>query len=531
MNEKKTVLFLMNGLGAESSKSYEVINEKNMPTFTKLMNAYPFKLLFSQGEMVGLNEGQASNFKTGYYNFSTFGHPAKKEDILFNKIEANEFLTNQIVNESIEIALANNSRLHVMFTLGDKVNNNRYNQLKTYLEYALQKGITEVFIHLVLGDSSVRGSKIANKCIADFKNRVIRYLPQCKIASICGRMYIKDGSNSEIATFYRMMVSGVGEVWPNYSETITKKYDNRGMTDDNINGFITIREPLVKSGDSFFLFNYSNNMAKKFLEILLSPKKYFPTSNVPEGVLVNSMFSITDMAMVPCAFKDELPTTYLFDKIPEDKKILIIAQKERIPYISKCLNGFRGEFRSNVSVWPIEDDNKRFESTSQYAAAYINQDAYSLIIIDCELYAASDERTIAHLENNLQNLDKCLNIVYNRCIEKNYRLVATSLYGIKQTFKLTETMELVDLSNKVPYLLIDKEIRRVDISFKPEGTFIDAARLIAISFGTIMPNNLIAIEMPGEEKKINKSKLLIIVVGIIFVLFVAFVFMYNYGII
>lgn len=526
MNEKKTVLFLMNGFGVEANKSFEVYSKTLMPTFDKLISAYPFKLLFASGEMIGANKGETSNFQTGFYNFSTFGHPTTKYDILKKKIAANEFLTNSVVNDSIDSAIKNQSRLHIMFTLGNKVNVERYEQLKLYLELAKKKGIKEVYAHLILGDSSVNDLKIGNHCITDFKNRVIRYFPQVKIASICSKKYVKDGSHDEIANFYRMMVSGVGEVWTDYATTINKKY-KLGMTDDTMNGFVTIREPLLRENDSLLMFNYSSNIGDKFLKTVLNPKHYFPTSKVPEHINVSSLFSIQGIQNVPYAFENELPETYFLDKIPEDKKVLIIGTKERISYITNCLNGYRPSYKSNVSVWPIEDKAKRFEVTSQYLAAYINQNIYDLIIVDCQLYDPSvDERTIDQIKKNLQELDKCLNITYNRVMDNDYRLIATSLYGIRYTFKLTATMELVDLSQKTPFLLVDKGIRKVDVVFKSAGTFIDVARLIAISFGTIMPNNLIALDDPNDKGKKKSLKKLIILVPIILLLALVAIYVY-----
>lgn len=531
MNEKKTVLFLMNGLGVQTAKSFEVYSKEIMPTFDTLMNNYPFKLLYSNGEFIGANKGEVSNFKSGYYNFASFGHPKKKEDVLNSKIASNEFASNPVVNNSIEIAVRNSSNLHIMFTLGDKVSNDRYEHLKAYLDLANQRGVKQIYVHLILGDSSTRGQKIADTCLSDFKNRVLRYYPDVKIASVCGRMYVKNGSINDIADFYRMMVSAVGEVWNDYEATIHKKYEH-GMNDDNMTGFITIYDRLLCEGDSFFMFNYSNNIAKQLFEIILNPKKYFPTSSAPENISINAMFTINNMPQIPRAFPDAIPDTCLLEKIPSDKKVLIIASKDRIPHISKTLNGFKPTFSPNVSVWPIEDQKNRFESLSQYLAAYINQDVYDLIIADCQLYNPKvDERTIDQLKKNMSDLDKCLNITYNQVLAKNYRLIATSLYGLRQAFKLTVTMETVDFSQKVPFLLIDKEIRRVDIVFKPEPTIIDVARIIAISFGCPMPNDLIVIETPKDKKKKNRKKLLLIIVPILLLLIIVVVWAYMYGLI
>lgn len=518
MNEKKTVLFLMNGFGVETAKSFEVYSKEGMPTFSKLITAYPFKLLQASGEFIGNNAGEASNFKDGYYNFSTFGNPTTKDEILKKKFEKNEFLSNEIVNKSIDIAIENNSRLHVMFSLGNRVNKKRYEEFMKYVELAQSKGIKEIYVHLILGDSSLSDLKIGNKCITEFKNRVIRFYPILKIASICGSKYVKDGNHDDIANFYKMMVSGVGEVWTDYAGTIKKKY-NQGMTDDSINGFVTIRENLLRSGDSLFMFTYGNNVGTKFLTTVLNPKKFFPTSNVPENIHVNALFSVTGLPEIPYAFQDEYPEIYFLEQIPEEKKILVIADKERIPYITKTLNGGRKEFKSNLSVWPIEDKTKRFDIISQYLAAYINQSTYDLIIVDCQLYEPnSDARTIDQLKKNLKEIDKCINITYNQGINKNYRLIFSSLYGIRYTFKLTDTMELVDLSQKTPFLLIDKEIRIVDIVFKSNGSFIDVAKLIAKSFGAPEPmkNNLVVLPDDESTKKNGKNKkILFIVVGIL----------------
>lgn len=524
MNEKKTVLFLMNGFGMETKKSFEVYDKSLMPTFEKLISAYPFKLLYASGEYIGNNSGETSNFRDGYYNFSTFGNPTTKDDILRKKFAANEFLNNEIVNKSIDIAVNNNSKLHIMFSLGNKVNQERYDQLMQYLELAKSKGVEDVYIHLILGDSSLKDLRIGNSCINNFKNRVIRYYPKVKIASICGNKYVKDGNHDDIANFYRMMVSGVGEVWTDYIGTIKKKY-SQGMSDDTINGFVTIREPLLKNGDSLFMFTYGNNIGTKFLTTVLNPKKFFPTSNVPENINVNALFNVTGLPNIPYAFEDELPETYFLDKIPDTKKILVIGDKERIPYITSCLNGGRTEFKSNVSVWPITDKKKRFETIGQYLAAYINQNAYDLIIVDCQLYEPdADERTIAQLKNNLKEIDKCINITYSQVMNKGYRLMITSLYGLRYTFKLTSTMELADFSEKTPFLLIDKEIRKVDAVFKSTGTFIDVAKLIAISFGCSMKNGLLV--LPEDQDGSSKKKKMLLLIPIIVLLGLVLFYIY-----
>ena len=263
MKEKKTVLLLINGFGVETSKSFEVYSKELMPTFDKLITAFPFKLCYSGGEFVGINEKEVSNFKTGYYAFSTFGHPSKKESVIKHKIDSNEFANNPVVNASIDqVVNSEGATLNVMFTLGDKVTQERYEQLKTYLFLAEKKGVKEIYLHLILGDSSTRGLKIAPSCITEFKNRVLRYFPKIKIASIASRSHLKETNIEETYNYYRMLVSSVGEVWVDYMTTIERKYA-RHMTDDTMNAFLTIQGFRLKANDSIFIFNYSNNIRIK----------------------------------------------------------------------------------------------------------------------------------------------------------------------------------------------------------------------------------------------------------------------------
>ena len=249
---------------------------------------------------------------------------------------------------------------------------------------------------------------------------------------------------------------------------------------------------------------------------------------MPEQINVNALFNVEGIPSIPYAFEDELPEISFLDNIPEDKKLLIMATKDRIPYITTALNGGKKEFKNNINIWPIEDKSKRFDNISQYLAAYINQDTYDLIIVDCQLYEPdADERSIEQIKNNMKELDKCINIIYNQIIDKNYRFIVSSLYGIRYSFKLTATMELVNLSEKTPFLLIDKEIRKVDLVFKPTGTIVDISKIIAISYGSDMKNDLISLGIDsGGKKKLSGQKLLIIIVVVI-LLVVGVLYLYK----
>ena len=157
-----------------------------------------------------------------------------------------------------------------------------------------------------------------------------------------------------------MIVSGVGEVWTNYEETLDKKYAGK-ENDDTMGAFLTTRENIIRTKDSVLLFNYENGLGAEYLDIVQRPEQYFPVGKFPTQIMINALFEVEGNPNIPYAYISSLPDNYFFKNIPDDKKVLVIADQDRIEYISKCLNGFRQEFKSNISVWPIADKSRRFE--------------------------------------------------------------------------------------------------------------------------------------------------------------------------
>ena len=98
MNDKKTVLFLMNGFGMEAPKSFNVYAPSLMPNLDRITHVYPFTTIYTSGTDAGLNKKQIGNFKSNYLSFSTEGKILKKEDIIadkLNNLEINNNLKNQ----------------------------------------------------------------------------------------------------------------------------------------------------------------------------------------------------------------------------------------------------------------------------------------------------------------------------------------------------------------------------------------------------------------------------------------------------
>ena len=533
METKKSVLFLMNGFGLEVPRSFNIYKATLMPSLDKISNYYPFVSVFASGTEIGLNKGQLSSFKAGYTAFSSFGKPHKKANVIQAKMDDNSFFNSPVVSATINYALQNESKVHVLFCIGERTEDSQFMQLKNYCMFAHQKGVKEICVHVFLGDNSIKDMKVSSYYLKILKYHVTTLVPNCRVVSIAGRKYLTDALKDEIVGYYRMIVSGVGEIWTNYEETLDKKYEGK-ENDDNMGAFLTTRENIIKSYDSVFMFNYENSLGAEYLDILQHPEQYFPVGKFPTNIMINSLFEIEGNPNIPYAFESSLPDNYFFKSLPDDKRVLILADQDRIEYISKCLNGFRNEFKPNINVYPIADKKRRFELLAQYLGAYLNQGTYDLIIADCDLFNEKvDQKTIDQLRTNMSLMDKCLNVAYTRCIENDYTLYCTSLYGIKTQLFLSKTYEQIDFSQKTPFIIAGKNVTRANTSLPIDGNFTQVANLLLQNMGVMSEEDKKASLVVNKNPEAKKKQMFLLIGAVIlaFLIFIVYVLLYTSGVI
>ena len=198
METKKSVLFLMNGFGLEVPRSFNMYKASLMPSLAKISNYYPFAGVFASGTEVGLNKGQLSSFRVGYSVFSAFGKPNKKLDVIQAKMDDTSFYTSPVISQAIDYSLKNGSKLHVLFSIGERTEDSQMQQLKNFCIYAYKRGVKDICIHLFLGDNSVKGMKVSAPIIKTLKYNIFSATPNCRIVSIAGRKYLTDAKKDEI---------------------------------------------------------------------------------------------------------------------------------------------------------------------------------------------------------------------------------------------------------------------------------------------------------------------------------------------
>ena len=120
MRKKPFVVCLMDGMGIEDAKSFEIYNADVMPTLDALTNRYLFSTLETSGNKVGLSEEASATKELGYLNIGAGKIVKQSIEILNEKIEQNQFFSNPSLKVVTDHVIANNSKLHLITLIGDK---------------------------------------------------------------------------------------------------------------------------------------------------------------------------------------------------------------------------------------------------------------------------------------------------------------------------------------------------------------------------------------------------------------------------
>lgn len=522
MVRKPFVLFLMDGMGIEDAKSYNLYSSDVMPTLDTLSNRYLFSSLNSSGKGVGLSENASATRDLGYLNIGAGSIVKQSIEIINDKIDNNMFFNNQALKVVTDHVINNKSRIHLITLVGNKYGEDSMSHLRKMVEYCMSIGIKDIFLHLYLGANNNSLNKTFSKYTLNV-HRILNLYPNVKISVIAGIKHLKDSSGITVTKeLYKVSVGGIGEHWVNYNEAVDSNY-KRNNLEENIVPFIVSNDGLIGNTDGVFLFNYENDLGSVYTDLLVQPSKYMYTNNTGINIKVCSLFPLSNQTSVSCFNYEPVKTSFYRCLNNSGIKHLLISSKERIPYLNYYFNGCNNMQATQVlGIDPITSGDYNFNMSSTYqmitskVVEAINTNYYDLIIVD---YSLIDNRFNINTDNIkfcLNSLDKCLNQVYNQVVSMNGVLYVTSSYGINEVlYNHKDELVNVNFSKKVPFIAVDSELSR-DSHSLVGGNLCDIGTTVLGSLGVSLMEgmtgrNLIVKRSMSASKRKGQNKTIIII--------------------
>jgi len=472
MENKKSILVIMDGWGLGANADSDAIQHANVPFVSSLYKQYPNSTLTTCGELVGLPEGQMGNSEVGHLNLGA-GRIVYQELQRINvAIRTGEFAKNVQLLASIQYAKSNGKKLHLLGLVSDGGVHSHINHIKAITDVCKENGLQDVFIH-AFTDGRDTDPKSGLRFISELEEHLV--LSTGKIASVIGRYYAMDRDKrwERVKLAYDALVHAVGSHSTSATAAIAKAYDEN-VTDEFIKPVIITDasdQPLatIQEEDVVICFNFRTDRCREITEVL--------TQNaVPEQNMSPLSLHYTTMTEYDNTFKnvhvifrnDNLSNTLGEVLAAHGKKQIRIAETEKYPHVTFFFSGgreipFEGESRimaasPKVATYDLQPEMSAFELTDKIVPEIQQQSADFI----CLNYANAD--MVGHTGiweaaiKAAETVDVCVKRVVETALENGYTVFLTADHGNADYMKNDDgSPNTAHTLNPVPLFIIDKD--------------------------------------------------------------------------
>ena len=391
----KVLLMILDGWGIGNHTKADAIFSTNPQFINNLTASYPHAELRTDGENVGLPEGQMGNSEVGHLNIGA-GRVVYQDLVKINRAcRDNSILNNPEVVAAFEYAKANGVNVHFMGLTSDGGVHSSLDHLFKLCDISKHYGIENTYIHCFM-DGRDTDPKSGKGFIEALENHLKGSAGT--IASIIGRYYAMDRDKrwERVKVAYDQLVEGVGEKATDMVAAMQKSYDE-GVTDEFVNPIVRVDEngnPVgtIKPNDMVIFFNYRNDRAREITVALTQ-------QDMPEQGMHTLPLYYCCMTPYDASFTG---LHILFDKENVNNTIgevvsslglsqLRIAETEKYAHVTFFLNGGReAEFANEdrilvaspkVATYDLQPEMSAYEVADKLVVA-LGEQKYDFICLN-----------------------------------------------------------------------------------------------------------------------------------------------------
>ena len=236
----KVLLMILDGWGNGRHDKADVISTVHPEYISAMTAKYPHAELRTDGENVGLPDGQMGNSEVGHLNIGA-GRVVYQDLVKINRAcRDNSILENPEVKAAFEHAKKNGVNMHFMGLVSDGGVHSSLEHLFKLCDISAAYGLENTFVHCFM-DGRDTDPHSGKGFVADLEKHLAATTG--KIATVIGRYYAMDRDKrwERVKVAYDALVSGIGERSSDMVEAVQKSYDE-GVTDEFIKPFVRIDE-------------------------------------------------------------------------------------------------------------------------------------------------------------------------------------------------------------------------------------------------------------------------------------------------
>ena len=495
---------ILDGWGNGHHDKADVISTVHPDYISKMTESYPHAELRTDGENVGLPEGQMGNSEVGHLNIGA-GRVVYQDLVKINRAcRDNSIMQNSEIVAAFEYAKANNVAVHFMGLTSDGGVHSSLEHLFKLCDIAAEYQIEKTYAHCFMDgrDTDPRSGK---GFIEQLEQKMAASTGE--IATIIGRYYAMDRDKrwERVKVAYDALVKGVGAPATDMVAAVEASYAAE-VTDEFIKPIVRVDGEgkavgLIQPNDVVIFFNYRNDRAKE-LTIVLTQED-MPT----EGMQTMPLYYC---CMTPYDAKFQ-GLHILFDKENVQNTIgewvsklglsqLRIAETEKYAHVTFFLNGgreekFAGEERilvasPKVATYDLQPEMSAPEVADKLVEALDSQQ-FDFI---CLNFANGD--MVGHtgiyeaIVTAVKAVDKCVEKVVEAAKRNGYEVVQIADHGnADNAVNADGTPNTAHSLNPVPIVVVSDRVKAVH-----DGILADVAPTVLELMGLEKPA-----EMSGKS--------------------------------
>ncbi|MGH9328467.1 MAG: 2,3-bisphosphoglycerate-independent phosphoglycerate mutase [Terriglobia bacterium] len=504
------VLTILDGWGYRAEREANAIALASTPNYARLIREYPWTLLSSSGERVGLPDGLMGNSEVGHLNIGAGRVVFQDITRIDASIERGDFFKKPLLLELMK--RGRESHLHLLGLLSDGGVHSHQEHLYALLRMVKENGVSNVFVHAFLDGRDTPPTRGAEYLTA--LQEKMKEFGVGKVSTVTGRYYAMDRDNrwERIQKAYDAMVNGEGNKAPDPMAAV-KEFYQQGITDEFMLPIVVTENhqpvSLIRSGDAVMFFNFRADRARQTTRALTQPDLVtFPRRNFPEDLFYLCMTRYDRTFTLPFVFSPQELGHILAEVMASlNLKNLRVAETEKYAHVTYFFNGgvekaYPGEERILVPSPKVATYDLKPEMSAQgiqeTVVKAVNQGSFDVLIIN---FANAD--MVGHsgkLEaavKAVETVDACLGEIYKVVRAKGGVMLVTADHGNAELMvdRATGGPHTAHTTNPVPFIFISGEGSALRL--RENGALADVAPTLLGLLGAHAPR-----EMDGHDLRV-----------------------------
>ena len=489
----KTALIILDGWGLGNADGNNAIEVAQTPYVDSLNAHTPHATLRTDGEHVGLPDGQMGNSEVGHMNIGA-GRVVYQDLLRIDRAVADGLMAEEpVLQEALRVASEPGKRLHFMGLVSRGGVHSQQAHLHALVDAAEAAGVPDCVIH-AFTDGRDTAPQMGTAYLADLEAHLEG--KQAQIASVHGRYYAMDRDKrwERVAQSYQALVGEVEERHASAVEGVQAHYD-QDITDEFVVPFqIEGVEGHIRPGDVVLCFNFRTDRCREITQALT--QESFPDHDMAPMALHYVTMTNYDERFegVHVLYdKPNLVNTLGETVSAQGRTQLRMAETEKYPHVTFFLSGgreepFEGEQRAmaaspKVATYDLQPEMSAPKLTEKAIEALTSWQPDFLCLNFANPDMVGHTGVFEAVVKAVETTDQCLKQVMETAKAEGYAVVVIADHGNADLARNGDgTPHTAHTTNPVPIWVHGSEETKVS-----DGILADVAPTILQLMGLNQP--------------------------------------------